>query len=172
MLTAQRIDQGAQKDKRKGAQRCAHESVQESADRSVTREDGAVRRASWQQSSLFPGLVPDLVPSRPQRPAEPQCEPQSEPNKELIAEVRPNVRGRRHLQGTGRRANRGSVGPAERHLRAARRLSREIRGLRADRAARTAAGLAICGHLLASLEASQSQRCNVASAPLQGSQPI
>lgn len=43
--------------------------------------------------------------------------------------------------------------PGERHLRAARRLSREIRGQRGSRRARTATGLAICSHLLALLDA-------------------
>lgn len=44
--------------------------------------------------------------------------------------------------------------PAERHLRAARQLSRAIRAQKADRVARKATGIAICSHLLALLEAS------------------
>ncbi|MFK7912544.1 MAG: hypothetical protein AB8B93_01410 [Pseudomonadales bacterium] len=50
----------------------------------------------------------------------------------------------------------------DQHLRAARRLSREIRGQRASRRARMATGLAICGHLLALLDAGTD------SAPVQG----
>lgn len=42
----------------------------------------------------------------------------------------------------------------DKHLRAARRLCREIRGQKANRGARVATGVAICGHLLAALDAS------------------